>query len=205
MRVKQGLIYAGGRGLRMGGVDKSAILLGGRPLYQWVVDRMTPMCEQLAVVAPQRPEWLEADSAIEHVFDETIEGEPIGPAGALLAGLKLLNREDEAGWLITAAVDAPFFPGDLVERLFAGRGDAPAVIARSEDGLHPTFGLWNADCYVPVKTAIESGRMYALRKLVSEVGGAQVSVAGPDQQFLNINTPDELDRARSMVDVFGSA
>ncbi len=203
MKAKLGLVYAGGRGLRMGGVDKGAMLLGDRPLHEWVIERLAPMCEVLAVVAPARPDWLGADGAIAYVPDDTIGGEPIGPAGALLAGLKHLRQLDEAGWMITAAVDAPFFPRDLADQLYAGRGEALAAIARSDDGLQPTFGLWNAACFTPISEAIAPKRMYALHKLVGQVDGASVDVAGPPHQFLNINTPDDMARARSVLREFG--
>lgn len=202
MKAKLGLVYAGGRGLRMGGVDKGAMVLDERPLHQWVIERLSSMCEILAVVAPARPDWLDTEGPVEYVSDETIDGEPIGPAGALLAGLKYLQHLDDKGWMITAAIDAPFFPKDIIDQLYQGRMSKPVAIAKSDDGLHPTFGLWNAACFAPVETAIASNKMYALRKLVGHVGGASVDVVGPAHQFLNINTPNDMERARRVLEAF---
>lgn len=199
MKAKLGIVFAGGRGRRMGAVDKGAIRLGGRPLHDLVLERLSPMCETLAVVAPLRPDWLDGDSVILHFSDEVAAGEPIGPAGALLAGLAQLNALDPQGWLITAAVDAPFFPTDLSEQLAAGKQSAPATIARGEDGVHPTFGLWHAECLAPLRHAIDVKKIFALRKLANLVGAAQVDIQGPSYMFLNINTPDDMERARRVL------
>ena len=37
-----GVILAGGRGRRMGGVDKGLQDLQGRPMVQWVLERLAP-------------------------------------------------------------------------------------------------------------------------------------------------------------------
>lgn len=199
MRARLGIIYAGGQGRRMGTIDKGAIRLGGRPLHDWVIERVAANCETLAVVAPVRPDWLGQDTPVEHLIDRTRSAEPIGPAGALLAGLEYLHVLDPQGWLITAAVDAPFFPQDGFEQLKAGKAKASAAIARGVDGVHPTFALWHSGCLEPIRHAIEVEKIYALRKLAAIIGAAQVDIQGPAQIFLNINTPDDMDRARHVL------
>ena len=48
-----GVILAGGTGRRMGGTDKSALLLGAQPLLARVIDRLEPQVEQLAIKVGQ--------------------------------------------------------------------------------------------------------------------------------------------------------
>ena len=46
-----GLIYAGGRATRMGGVDKGLELFRGRPLIEAVIDRLKPQCASIVISA----------------------------------------------------------------------------------------------------------------------------------------------------------
>ena len=46
-----GLIYAGGRATRMGGVDKGLELFRGRPLIEAVIDRLKPQCVSIVISA----------------------------------------------------------------------------------------------------------------------------------------------------------
>ena len=46
-----GLVLAGGQGRRMGGIDKGLQELEGRPLAQWVLDRLSPQVGSVLISA----------------------------------------------------------------------------------------------------------------------------------------------------------
>ena len=46
-----GVILAGGRGSRMGGIDKGLQDLQGRPMVQWVLDRLAPQVGSVLINA----------------------------------------------------------------------------------------------------------------------------------------------------------
>ena len=110
-----GLVLAGGRGRRMGGVDKGLQPLGGRPLAGLALQRLAQQVAACLV------------SANRHVDDYARFGVPVlsdadpghpGPLAGMLAGLSHTTTD----WLAVVPCDSPSFPLDLVARLSAGLG-----------------------------------------------------------------------------------
>ena len=105
---------------------------------------------------------------------------------------------------MTAAADTPFFPCDLVPQLLlASEGmDHPLVLATTPDpqrgrARHPTFGLWPVALRDDLRAALEGG----LRKVVlwTEKHGGREARFPDEDAFFNVNTPDDLARAESML------
>jgi molybdenum cofactor guanylyltransferase len=137
-----GVVLAGGRSRRMGGNDKSRLLLGGRPMLAWVIDRMRPQVGAMAVSSN--------DEAIPIVYPNLTvldDGEFRfeGPLAGILAGMRWARRvAPSAVWLATAATDTPFLPPDLVRCLLAASDQATvARLAASQGRIHRclVFGL----------------------------------------------------------------
>jgi len=99
----------------MGGHDKALVTLAGRPLLRHAIDRLRPQVNRLALNANGDPARFE-DLGLP-VFGDTIAGF-VGPLAGIFAGLSWAQQQrpmPEA--IVTAAVDTPFFPLDLVQRL----------------------------------------------------------------------------------------
>jgi molybdopterin-guanine dinucleotide biosynthesis protein A len=103
-----GLILAGGRATRMGGVDKPLLKLGERTLLDIVLERLRPQVAALAISANGDPGRY-ARFGLPVLADEFLGR---GPLGGVLSGL---------GWaagigaevLLTVPGDTPFVPVDL--------------------------------------------------------------------------------------------
>lgn len=191
-----GVIFAGGQGRRMGGVDKGTLTLDGTPLIEIVASRLRPACRRLAVAAPDPPDWLEHLDGAGFIEDVTIDGAPIGPAGALLGALDYLRETAPDGWLLTVPVDVPFLPEDFGAQLAAGRDGHLAAIAEAHGRLHPVIGLWSAACQPTLRRAIVEENCRSLHGLAKITGAAIVPVAAASRAFLNINQPEDLERAK---------
>ncbi len=196
-------ILAGGAGTRMGGVDKGAVLLGGRPLHAMVAERLAPQAKALAVVAASAPEWLGNIPGASWIGDAP---NAKGPAAGLLGALRWLQAgPGPDALLLTAPVDAPFLPPDLFEKLDGTRrqAGAPAAIVRHADGLHPVFGVWRADCAATVERAMASER--ALHRIALRAGAVECAAwpesregASPDP-FANLNLPQDVAAAETFL------
>jgi molybdopterin-guanine dinucleotide biosynthesis protein A len=192
-------IFAGGAALRMGGADKGAVLLAGKPLHQIVAARLAPQARALAVLAPQAPGWLASIPGSRWLPDIA---EAKGPAAGLLSALRCLEEEQGGdALLLTAPVDAPFLPEDLFEKLQAAMLEtgAPAAVARRADGLHPVFGLWRASCAASVDQALRDER--ALHRIATKAGAAACegwTGASPDP-FTNLNTLEDVAAAETLL------
>jgi molybdenum cofactor guanylyltransferase len=203
-RADLAAIYAGGEGRRMGGVDKGALELGGRPLWRIVLEQLGPQTKAIAVLAPRRPTWLDG-FRLEGVPDVMwIEDDPAieGPAAGLIAALVVLEREvGPGGLLLTVPVDAPFVPGDLFRCLNEARGKTGAnvVLASTSGRPHPVFGLWTAGSAAELaELATKDG---ALWRLAVRAGLAMCEAwegRSPDP-FTNLNTLADLAAAEAML------
>ena len=186
-----GLVLAGGRGTRMGGVDKALIELCGETLIQRALRRLGPQVETLAIASGGDPERFGVTSC---VLPDAVPGFA-GPLAGVLAGL---DHAADLGLarVATVAVDTPFFPCDLVARLAAA--EAPvAVAAAQEDGRlrwHGTCALWTVALRAPLRAALRDGER-TVRRAAERLGAVPV-VFPAACVFFNVNTPEDLSQAR---------
>ena len=184
-----GLVLAGGRGSRMGGVDKGLQNFNGSPLALHAVLRLGMQVGEVMVNANRNlaayesfgtPVWPDADSSY------------AGPLAGFLTGLERC----ETPYLVTVPCDSPLFPIDLVERLAqaleAADGEV-AMAATMEDGVmqvQPVFCLMKSEVLESLVRFTQGGQ----RKIDKWTATLRcVEVPFDDAQaFANANTPDEL-------------
>lgn len=117
-----GLLLAGGRGSRMGGVDKGLQLFRGEPLALHAIRRLRPQVGALMVNANRNRAAYEAFGA--PVWPDSLTDYP-GPLAGFLSGLEHCATP----WLLTVPCDTPLFPLDLAARLAEAAAAAEAEIA----------------------------------------------------------------------------
>ena len=193
-----GAIFAGGTGRRLGGKDKGQLELDGKTFYSIVTNKLEPQTDQLVVISPEPPVWLRHTQA-RHIPDVMVDELAIGPAGALLAGLRELNSIDPTGTLLTAPVDAPFFPDNLRDILADHLRSSGVAIVEAGGRQHPVFGLWSAQTLPEIERLIIEDGERALHQLVEKVGGSKVPIETTSSTFLNVNTPDDLAAAQKLA------
>jgi molybdopterin-guanine dinucleotide biosynthesis protein A len=198
VKAPLGVILAGGQATRMGGGDKGLLPLGDNLIIEHVVERLTPQVEEIALNAngdPERFEFLGLP-----VLPDSVGGF-VGPLGGVLAGLDWA-AERGATHIVTAAADTPYFPGDLVPALLAAAEAQgyPIALARTENGRHPTFGLWPVDLRDDLRAALLGG----MRKVVLWTDSHGTAYAdfpsGRFDPFFNVNTPEDLAAARGILE-----
>ncbi len=193
-----GLVLAGGRGSRMGGLDKGLQPLCGEPLAGLALKRLAPQVGRVAVNANRH---LTEYAALGHpVWPDTLADQP-GPLAGLLAGL----QRCETDFLATVPCDSPRFPADLVPRLAqalgAARGRAgvsaggdlavAATLATSgERQLQPVFCLLHVDLKASLGAQVASGRCRADRWMLEQ--RAVVVLFDDADAFFNANTLQDL-------------
>ncbi|SNZ07261.1 molybdenum cofactor guanylyltransferase MobA [Cohaesibacter gelatinilyticus] len=196
-----GLVLAGGRSSRMGGEDKASLTLEGQSLLKRVEERLKPQVANLIISSNADPVTLDSNAL---VLADEIEGYA-GPLAGLLAGMRWAQKNvPQAFWMTSAAVDTPFFPQDLVDRLVMSQG-APQpciVLAQSGDRRHPVFGLWPVMLADSLEAFLKDGNhkvgMWADSHSNSRAifGGPIVDGDIEIDPFFNINEPDDLEVAR---------
>lgn len=189
-----GLILAGGRGSRMGSVDKGLQPFRGQAMVAHVMHRLAPQVGALAINANQNLDAYAAFGA--PVWPDELAGFE-GP----LAGLETGLRRCATSLLVTAPCDSPFLPPDLVQRLHAALLAEGADLALAEtdetaaDGStriqpHPVFALVKVAA-LPLLSAYLAGGARRMDGWYGAIKVARVRFDDP-AAFRNINTLREL-------------
>jgi molybdopterin-guanine dinucleotide biosynthesis protein A len=189
-----GLVLAGGRGSRMGGLDKGLQSHRGIPLALHALLRLQPQVGEVMINANRNLGAYES-------FGVPVWPDPLpdyaGPLAGFLAGLEHCT----APWLVTVPCDTPDFPEDLVARL-AAAVDAEAaeiaIAATREDGkvwLQPVFCLMRTDLIDSLVRFTQAGQ----RKIDRWTGMHRCAIVVFDdaEAFANANTADELQRLQA--------
>ena len=181
-----GVVLAGGRGSRMGGVDKGLQDFRGRPMVAHVIERLAPQVVELLINANRNAE---AYAAFGHrVIADEIEGFA-GPLAGFERGLAHASHP----LVVTAPCDSPFLPRDLVRRLAEALGTAGAqlAVAKTGDQAHPVFSLMRRDVHGSLREFLSSGQR-KIDKWYAALRVVEVPFDDAADAFLNINTREEL-------------
>lgn len=189
-----GLVVAGGRGTRMGGVDKGLQNYRGVPLAMHALLRLAPQVGAVMINANRNLAAYEAMGV--PVWPDVVP-DFAGPLAGWLTGLERC----ETPYMVTVPCDTPEFPTDLVARLAAALAAADAQIAMAvtvEDGeaqLQPVFALMRSDLLESLSAALQAGDRkivpWARRHRMVEV------VFDDPAAFFNANTIDELQQLQA--------
>lgn len=195
-----GLILAGGRGARMGGVDKGLVVFDGLPLVEHVLQRLRPQVDDVLISANRNLErYARLGLRVVRDADPTSPAEPhdaarevryYGPLVGMLAGLRVVKTP----WLACVPCDAPRLPRDLVKRLAAQielvNPNARAAVAATGDRWQPVFCLLHKDLAAGLHAALAHGQ-YKAQSWLEAIGAVSVEFADPSG-FANCNTLDDL-------------
>ncbi|MDX3906539.1 MAG: molybdenum cofactor guanylyltransferase MobA [Pigmentiphaga sp.] len=139
-----GVILAGGRGSRMGGVDKGLQNYRGIPLAMHALLRLGPQVGQILINANRNLAAYESMGV--PVWPDALP-DYAGPLAGFLTGLE----HCETAYLATVPCDTPKFPDDLVARLAHAleQADAEIAMAATREGgvlrTQPVFCLMKAE------------------------------------------------------------
>jgi molybdopterin-guanine dinucleotide biosynthesis protein A len=184
-----GLVLAGGRGSRMGGVDKGLQNHGGMPLAMHALMRLSPQVGHIMINANRNLGAYESFGV--PVWPDALADYP-GPLAGFLAGLE----HCETSYLVTVPCDTPLFPEDLVARLAAEleRHDADIAMAATTGAegtqVQPVFCLMKSSLMESLVRFTQSGQ-----RKIDKWTALHHCVEVPfddDAAFFNANTPDEL-------------
>jgi molybdopterin-guanine dinucleotide biosynthesis protein A len=182
-----GLILAGGRSRRMQGQDKALLVVQGETLLAHVIHRLHPQVDALALNSNAAADTFAAYGL--SVIPDRLSGF-LGPLAGIHAGL-IQYPED---YLVTAAVDLPFLPPDLVTRLRAGLGTKNCAYAGDAE-RHALALMWRPGMAASVEDYLQRGGR-SLKDFLA-VHGQPVHFDQPQDRglFCNLNTPEDLARA----------
>ena len=197
------VILSGGKSSRMG-EPKALLPFGTARLIDHVAARIRPQAGPIALNTNDPAITLPGSPG----FPDRFAGFH-GPLAGIHAALAhVAETHPDATHALVVPTDSPFFPKDLVAILAATlTGPQDVALAASLGRMHPVLGLWPVTALPKLTTWLENPPTLKVRVFlenlpvrVTEFPTIETPI-GPLDPFSNINTHDDLDRARKILEV----
>jgi molybdopterin-guanine dinucleotide biosynthesis protein A len=183
----------------MGGQPKALIELGGRPIIARVLAALAPAVDDVLLVTnnPELYTFLKLPMVADIYPDH-------GSLGGIYSGLKAASGPAA----LMVACDMPFLHPDVVKLVASRAGEGDVVIPRVGSRLETMHAAYGKGCLPHIAERLVAGQLkivdFLARVQVVEI--AEADVAGfrdPRIAFMNVNTPDDLERARALAAELG--
>jgi molybdenum cofactor guanylyltransferase len=192
-----GIIQAGGGSTRMGGEPKALMELGGRRIIERVLAALRPVVDDVLIVTntPELYAFLELPMVAD-VYPNH------GSLGGIYSGLEAAAGQAA----LTVACDMPFLRPEIVELVARRSGEGDVVIPRVGDQLETLHAAYGKACLPHIEERLISGRLkitgFFPSVRVVEIAEEEIArFCDPRLVFMNVNTPDELRRARELATI----
>ena len=191
-----GIILAGGSSKRYG-QNKAFLKIGSVRLIDSILQEMKTIFKRVILITNEKKkyEYLEIP-----MVEDLIKG--LGPLGGIYTGL--MSIPDQAGFFV--ACDMPRINRQLVRYMVDIKGNHGAVVPSVADKIEPLHAIYFQSCLKPIRHLIDSKR-YHVRLFYDSIPVRYVKedeirkFCCPSKAFLNINTPDEFAKIKSLINV----
>ncbi|WP_020683079.1 molybdenum cofactor guanylyltransferase [Marinobacterium rhizophilum] len=186
------LILAGGEGRRMGGRDKGLLSLAGRPMIDHLAARLRG-CAQHVWISCRPDQAVDYTGAADGLLLD--EGDSLGP----LSGISRALQGLECSHLLVTPCDTPLVSPASFKKMIDHSLAAPDQIIVVNDGDY----LQTLHLVVPVAAAASLDRFRAtgrraVRGWLEQAGYVECRCDNA-AEFMNINTPEALAEARTLL------
>ena len=179
----------------MGGLPKALMDVGGRRIIERVADVLRQVTDELLLVTntPERYAWM-GYPMVPDVFPDA------GSLGGIYSGLKA--APGEAAFVV--ACDMPFLSPAVCRLVTSRAAEADVVVPRVGPHYETLHACYGRACLGPMERRIAAGQLkitgFFPDVRVLEIPEAEVArLADPERVFMNVNTPEDLERARSIA------
>lgn len=168
----------------MGRRDKGLVDYKGKPLVDWVIDRLQPQVDELLISANRNLD--EYSGRGYRVLPDALPDFQ-GPLAGVLAGLQSARHE----WVLSVPCDVPRLPIDLVRCMAGHTATKDAVFARDAERDHPAILLLSKACLPILAGYLETGGR-SVKGFVQTLNAAAVDFPDP-AAFANMNEASQLE------------
>ncbi len=177
------------------GRDKGLVTLEGRPMVEHVFMAASHL-EVEVFIATNRPK--------DYSFLDLRTVSDREPGRGSLEGLRTALAAARTGRVLVLACDMPLVHPDLLNAMSTHRTAADALVPRFDGRLQPFLAVYARNCIQAVEAALDDDELEMrgfLRQLsLEEMTEGEVRRHDPrGMSFLNINTQDDLARARRIL------
>lgn len=191
------ILVAGGRSRRLGR-DKRFIEIGGQTLFDRSLATLESLFSEVIVVVAEKSQHFNAQGAL--LVSDLIPDR--GSLGGLYTGLSHATHPRA----FAIACDMPFLNPSVIRYLVELASQADVVMPKLTTGLQPMHAVYATRC-VPLLEEMARTNRLRIHELAENptlavrlVPEADLVQFDPDlRSFHNINTPEDLERARTFL------
>jgi molybdopterin-guanine dinucleotide biosynthesis protein A len=200
----QGFILVGGASRRMG-QDKAHLRLGPKTMLERVGAELAPVTSSVTLVGSPQAYVGHSLPTVPDVYEKW------GALGGIHAALSAVKTD----WAIVVACDLPFVTRDLFVRLKSLIDESPnefidAIVPLQPDGRpQPVCALYRRETCLPEIVRLISAGEHTPRALLASVRTRYVQfeelndLPGAENFFINLNTPEDFERAKRLAETGG--
>lgn len=184
-------ILSGGEATRLGGINKGLIEYNGQSFISIIIKELSSIFFETIIItnSPEEFEVLKFP-----VYKDIYKHR--GPLGGIHAALT--NAQGNAVFIVSC--DMPFVKLPIANRLLSYyKNNVDAIIPTINDRMEPLFGIYSKGGCEIVDRILSSGKNYSIRKYLDLINTVYVDIPFSNEAarcFININTPDDLERIR---------
>ena len=204
MRLEDGMteiiaaVLVGGKSRRYGR-NKALEIFQGEPLIDRQLRKVQSLFTEVLVITNEPGDYLHLEVTL---LRDVIPG--LGPLGGIYTGLLFAQGKS----VFVTACDMPFLQPAVVKHMVQLSMNNDVVVPQKREGLEPLHAIYSARCLPHIKKMLERGQFQVVSFFpavkVCRLSQEELQNLDPHGlSFFNINTPDDMDRARELLEELG--
>ncbi len=193
-----GVILAGGKNSRLPGIKKSFHKINGKMIMDIIYEIFSSIFDEIIIVANEPHEFAGWNGLI--VSD-------IYPSRCSLAGIHAGLCYSSKEHIFVSACDTPFLKKDLLLYILSQINSGfDVIIPETDDGLETLCAVYSKASLSAIERNLQNN-IYMVKKFfkknrVKKIPVNRIRKFDPEMSsFFNINTPDDLEKAKNMSSV----
>jgi len=193
-----GAVLVGGKSSRYG-QNKALEIFQGERLIDRQVRKVQALFPEVLVITNEPGDYLHLEVTI---LRDVIPG--LGPLGGIYTGLLFAQGKS----VFVTACDMPFLQPAVVNHMVQLSRNNDVVVPEKEEGLEPLHAIYSARCLPHIKKMLDQRKFQVISFFpavkVCRLSHEELGKLDPHGvSFFNINTPDDMDRARELLEELG--
>jgi molybdopterin-guanine dinucleotide biosynthesis protein A len=193
-----GVVLVGGESRRYGR-NKALELFQGERLIDRQVRTVGTLFSEVLVITNDPERYLHLDVTI---VRDVIPGQ--GPLGGIYTGLLFAQGKS----VFVTACDMPFVQPAVVRRMLQLATDYDVIVPEKTEGLEPLHAIYSSRCLPHIEKMLDHGTLQVINFFpavkVYRLSSEEIGQLDPQGlSFFNINTPNDMDRARELLEKYG--
>lgn len=183
-------ILAGGKSSRMG-TDKGLLTLEDKPMVEWIADVLKPLFSTIYILTSHPGyQYLGLE-----MLPDTYQNS--GPA----AGIETMLRHTQSNLNFLVSCDTPFITKEAISYLMEHAIYHEITIAGFHGKWHPLMGVYHRNIHKNWEQLLKAGNLKII-ELIQHFKLNVINTEGlpefTEKMFYNLNTPEDIERIKSM-------